>query len=126
MPSEHHQPTLESLHEKYRRRKIVARKYLARGIIFLMLYLENVSKYYGKNETVALDRVSFQIAPKEFVSIVGHSGAGKTTLLKMLIAEDKPTEGAIFYESQDIHKISRAKLPSFRRKIGTIFQDFKL
>src|SRR3989344_5705914 len=83
-----------------------------------MLYFENVSKYYGKNETVALDRVSFQIAPKEFVSIVGHSGAGKTTLLKMLIAEDKPTEGAIFYESQDIHKISRAKLPSFRRKIG--------
>ena len=91
-----------------------------------MIYFENVSKYYGKNETIALDSVSFQIAPKEFVSIVGHSGAGKTTLLKMLIAEDKPSEGSIFYESQDIHKISRSQLPSFRRKIGTIFQDFKL
>lgn len=91
-----------------------------------MIYFDNVSKYYGKNETVALDRISFQIAPEEFVSIVGHSGAGKTTLLKMLIAEDRPTEGTIFYESQDIHRIPKRKLPEFRRKIGTIFQDFKL
>ena len=75
---------------------------------------------------MALENVSFQVAPKEFVSIVGHSGAGKTTLLKMLIAEDTPTDGQVFFESLDVHKISRSKLPKYRRKIGTIFQDFKL
>ncbi len=91
-----------------------------------MIYFDNVSKLYNDGKSVALEGVSFQVAPKEFVSIVGHSGAGKTTLLKMLIAEDKPTEGQVFFESLDIHKIPRAKLPKYRRKIGTVFQDFKL
>jgi cell division transport system ATP-binding protein len=66
------------------------------------------------------------VAPKEFVSIVGHSGAGKTTLLKMIIAEDHPSHGQVFFESLDVHRIPRTKLPNYRRKIGTIFQDFKL
>lgn len=66
------------------------------------------------------------MAPKEFVSIVGHSGAGKTTLLKMIIAEDKPSHGQVFFESLDVHQIPRSKLPHYRRKIGTVFQDFKL
>jgi cell division transport system ATP-binding protein len=91
-----------------------------------MIYFDNVSKLYNDGKSVALEGVSFQVAPKEFVSIVGHSGAGKTTLLKMLIAEDRPTEGQVFFESLDIHKIPRAKLPKYRRKIGTVFQDFKL
>ncbi len=91
-----------------------------------MIYFDNVSKTYNGGSGVALEGVSFQVAPKEFVSIVGHSGAGKTTLLKMLIAEDKPTDGQVFFESLDIHKIPRSKLPKYRRKIGTIFQDFKL
>ncbi|MFT7507496.1 MAG: cell division transport system ATP-binding protein [Acidimicrobiales bacterium] len=91
-----------------------------------MIYFDNVSKTYNGGSGVALESVSFQVAPKEFVSIVGHSGAGKTTLLKMLIAEDRPTQGQVFFESLDIHKIPRSKLPKYRRKIGTIFQDFKL
>ncbi len=91
-----------------------------------MIYFDNVSKLYNDGKSVALEGVSFQVAPKEFVSIVGHSGAGKTTLLKMLIAEDRPTEGQVFFESLDIHKIPRSKLPKYRRKIGTVFQDFKL
>lgn len=91
-----------------------------------MIYFDNVSKLYNNGNSVALEGVSFQVAPKEFVSIVGHSGAGKTTLLKMLIAEDKPTQGQVFFESLDIHKIPRTKLPKYRRKIGTVFQDFKL
>ena len=91
-----------------------------------MIYFDNVSKAYGNEAGAALDGVSFQVAPKEFVSIVGHSGAGKTTLLKMLIAEDRPTSGQVFFESLDIHQIPRIKLPKFRRKIGTVFQDFKL
>lgn len=91
-----------------------------------MIYFDNVSKLYNNGNSAALEGVSFQVAPKEFVSIVGHSGAGKTTLLKMLIAEDTPTQGQVFFESLDIHKIPRSKLPKYRRKIGTVFQDFKL
>ncbi len=91
-----------------------------------MIYFDNVSKLYNGGNSTALESVSFQVAPKEFVSIVGHSGAGKTTLLKMLIAEDRPTDGQVFFESLDIHKIPRGKLPKYRRKIGTVFQDFKL
>lgn len=91
-----------------------------------MIYFDKVSKWYNGGESVALEEVTFQIAPHEFVSIVGHSGAGKSTLLKMLLAEDKPSEGNVFYESTDIHRIPRGRLPKFRRKMGTVFQDFKL
>ncbi len=91
-----------------------------------MIYFDNVSKHYNDGRASGLEEITFQVAPKEFVSIVGHSGAGKTTLLKMIIAEDKPSTGSVFYESLDIHRIPRSKLPSYRRKIGTIFQDFKL
>jgi cell division transport system ATP-binding protein len=91
-----------------------------------MIYFDNVSKLYNDGRSAALQEITFQVAPKEFVSIVGHSGAGKTTLLKMIIAEDMPTAGQVFFESLDIHKIPRTKLPHYRRKIGTVFQDFKL
>ncbi|MCA9363447.1 cell division ATP-binding protein FtsE [Candidatus Kaiserbacteria bacterium] len=91
-----------------------------------MIYFDNVSKLYSDGRSAALQEVTFQVAPKEFVSIVGHSGAGKTTLLKMIIAEDKPSHGSVFFESLDVHRIPRTKLPHYRRKIGTIFQDFKL
>lgn len=90
-----------------------------------MIYFEKVSKVYD-NSSVALRDVTFKVAPGEFLSIVGHSGAGKTTLIKMLIAEDKPTDGAVFFESLNVHTIPRGRLPHFRRKIGTVFQDFKL
>ena len=89
-----------------------------------MIYFDKVSKLYNDGRQAALEEVTFQIDPKEFVSIVGHSGAGKTTLLKMIIAEDKPTHGNVFFESLDIHRIPRSKLPHYRRKIGTVFQDF--
>lgn len=91
-----------------------------------MIYFDNVSKLYNDGRSAALQEVTFQVAPKEFVSIVGHSGAGKTTLLKMIIAEDRPTDGQVFFESLDVHQIPRTKLPHYRRKIGTVFQDFKL
>jgi cell division transport system ATP-binding protein len=90
-----------------------------------MIYFDNVSKVYG-DKSSALHEITFQVAPGEFVSIVGHSGAGKTTLLKMLIAEDKPTQGNVFFQSLNIHAIPRGSLPHYRRKIGTVFQDFKL
>lgn len=91
-----------------------------------MIYFDNVSKLYNDGRSAALQEITFQVAPREFVSIVGHSGAGKTTLLKMIIAEDAPTHGQVFFESLDIHRIPKTRLPNFRRKIGTVFQDFKL
>ncbi|MEK9167932.1 MAG: cell division ATP-binding protein FtsE [Patescibacteria group bacterium] len=90
-----------------------------------MIYFDKVSKKYSDN-TIALDDVSFSIAPGEFVSIVGHSGAGKTTLLKMLLAEERPSEGAVFFESTNVHEVPRAEVPALRRRIGTVFQDFRL
>lgn len=91
-----------------------------------MIYFDNVSKLYNEGTSTALADVTFQVAPNEFVSIVGHSGAGKSTLLKLLIAEDHPTHGRVYFESLDVHRIPRVHLPRFRRKIGTVFQDFKL
>ena len=69
-----------------------------------MIYFEKVSKIYNSDTVPALEDITLSIKPKEFVSIVGHSGAGKTTLLKMLIAEEKPTTGSIFFESANIHE----------------------
>ena len=90
-----------------------------------MIVFEKVTKVYS-DSTTALDDVTISIEPKEFVSIVGHSGAGKTTLIKMLLAEEKPTRGRVFYESLDIHKLTKHEINYFRRKIGTVFQDFRL
>lgn len=90
-----------------------------------MIYFDNVSKVYN-DKSVALDGVSFKVKDKEFVSIVGHSGAGKTTLLKMILGEEKPSKGKIYYESTDIHNLGAGKMIEYRRKIGTIFQDFRL
>lgn len=91
-----------------------------------MIYFDRVSKHYNDGRSYGLEDITFQIEPKEFVSIVGHSGAGKTTLLRMIIAEDKPSAGTVFYESVDVHRISKSRLPKYRRNIGTVFQDFKL
>jgi cell division transport system ATP-binding protein len=90
-----------------------------------MIYFDQVSKLYNDGRA-ALDNITISIAPKEFVSIVGHSGAGKTTLLKMLLAEESPSHGSIFFESSDIHGFRRTELNNFRRRIGIVFQDFRL
>ncbi len=90
-----------------------------------MIYFDKVSKIYS-DDSIGLDNVTFSIEPQEFVSIVGQSGAGKTTLLKMLLAEDKPSAGKVFIESTDIHSLRPRDINDFRRKIGVIFQDFRL
>jgi cell division transport system ATP-binding protein len=96
-----------------------------------MIVFQNVTKIYTPNppdsaSTVALERVSFKIKGKEFVSIVGKSGAGKTTLLKLLLAQESPTQGRVFFDGQDVHKIEPKDLPKLRQRIGAIFQDYKL
>ncbi len=90
-----------------------------------MIYFDKVSKIYA-NGSVALQDITLAIAPKEFVSFVGHSGAGKTTLIKMILAEERPSQGQVFLESADIHKLRRKDMNKLRRRIGTIFQDFRL
>jgi cell division transport system ATP-binding protein len=90
-----------------------------------MIYYDKVSKIYP-DKSIALDNVSFGIEPKEFVTIVGHSGAGKTTLMKLLIAEDYPTEGTVYLESTDVHGMNKKQKNKLRRRIGTVFQDYRL
>jgi len=90
-----------------------------------MISFENVTKFYN-NGPAALDDINITISPGEFVSIVGHSGAGKSTLLKMMLAEVLPSEGRVLFGSKDIAQMNDAHIKNLRRKIGTIFQDFKL
>ena len=90
-----------------------------------MIYFDKVSKIYPKN-SVSLEDITLTVNAGEFVSLVGHSGAGKTTLLKLILAEESPTEGTVHFQSTDIHKLSRSGVIKMRKRIGTVFQDFKL
>jgi cell division transport system ATP-binding protein len=90
-----------------------------------MIKFNNVSKVYA-DKSVALDGVSFGVKAGEFISVVGHSGAGKTTLIKMILAEERPSDGQIFFQSVDIHALKPKHMNQIRRRIGAIFQDFRL
>jgi len=90
-----------------------------------MIDFKNVSKIY-KERTKALDNVNFKIDKHEFVCLVGPSGAGKSTLIRLLICEEKPTSGRILIGGYDITRLKPKEIPYFRRKIGVVFQDFKL
>src|SRR3990167_3939111 len=91
-----------------------------------MIYFDKVTKIYYDGAPPAVVDITLGIDPGEFVSIVGHSGAVKTTLLKMLFAEISPTEGSVYFGSQEISALSQNELRELLRKIGTIFQDFRL
>ena len=90
-----------------------------------MIVFDRVSKVYPDSSVALLD-VTLSIEPKEFVSIVGPSGAGKTTLMKLFLAEEKPSEGAVYYDSINIHTLGKKEINEFRRKVGMVFQDFRL
>ncbi len=90
-----------------------------------MINFYKVSKIYSP-DIMAVKNVSFRIGEKEFISIVGKSGAGKTTLLKLLLRQEEVSKGRIFFEEQDISKIKNKDLPWLRKRIGTVFQDYKL
>jgi cell division transport system ATP-binding protein len=91
-----------------------------------MILLDRVTKTYTRHGDPALDRVNLHIEPKEFVIVVGQSGAGKSTLLKLLTREEKPTSGKIIVGGIDYDKLKDHDIPRLRRKIGVVFQDFKL
>ena len=93
-----------------------------------MIDFEHVYKTYETNndENVALEDINIHIEEGEFVFILGHSGAGKSTFLKLIQMEEKPTEGKVFINGQDLTKIRRRKVPYLRRQMGVVFQDFRL
>ncbi len=90
-----------------------------------MLTFQSVSKTY-KNQVCALDDVSFTIERGEFVYLVGPSGAGKSTILRLLTAEEKPTSGQIIIENQVVNRLRRSRVAALRRRLGVVFQDFRL
>lgn len=90
-----------------------------------MIELINVTKEYD-NGTLALENVNLQIENGEFVFLVGSSGAGKTTITKLLMREENVTAGEVFLNGEDITKITEKEIPYLRRKMGVVFQDFRL
>ena len=90
-----------------------------------MIEFQDITKIYAPSIT-ALEEVSFKIENGEFLVIAGRSGAGKTTLLKLILAEEAPTDGKILLCDQDICEVSRKELPYLRRRIGAIFQNYRL
>ena len=90
-----------------------------------MIILENVTKEYTSG-TPALNGIDLRIEKGEFVFVVGNSGSGKSTLIKLLLKELDATSGKIYVNKKYLNKITRKRLPSLRRDIGVVFQDFRL
>ncbi len=91
-----------------------------------MIQFEDVTKRYADTGDIALSHASFHMLPGEMAFLLGESGSGKTTLLRLLLRELMAEEGTILVNGQDISRITRGKLPAYRRKIGYVFQDFQL
>ncbi|NQU36105.1 MAG: ATP-binding cassette domain-containing protein, partial [Actinobacteria bacterium] len=91
-----------------------------------MIQFEHVSKRYNTEDLPALNEVDLTIDDGEFAFLVGPSGSGKSTFLRLLLREDKATDGRIIVNDKDIAKMRRWRVPQFRRKMGSVFQDFRL
>ncbi|HXI95055.1 MAG TPA: ATP-binding cassette domain-containing protein, partial [Candidatus Acidoferrum sp.] len=90
-----------------------------------MISFQHVWKTYPTG-TEALKDVNLVVPEGDFVFLVGPSGAGKSTLVRLLIREEKPSKGKIFVEGVELGRMKRRQLPKYRRKVGLVFQDFKL
>ena len=91
-----------------------------------MISLDNVSKIYAVGTRPALDTVSVEIDKGEFVFLIGPSGSGKSTVLRLLLREERPTVGVVHVDGRNLAKLPGRKVPELRRKIGCVFQDFRL
>ena len=91
-----------------------------------MIEFRNVSKVYDSNGTHALSNVNIKIEDGEFVFVVGSSGAGKSTFLKLIMHEEKPTEGEIIFNDYSSATLKKKQVPYYRREMGIVFQDFRL
>jgi len=90
-----------------------------------MIIFDNVTKQYFGSDP-ALANVTFTVEPGEFLSIVGHSGAGKTTVVKLILAEERPTDGSVFLDDIDVHNLRKSEINRLRRRLGVVFQDYRL
>lgn len=91
-----------------------------------MIEFRNVSKVYDSNDTHALNHVNIKIEDGEFVFVVGSSGAGKSTFLKLIMHEEKPTEGEVIFNEYSSATLKKRQVPYYRRTMGIVFQDFRL
>ena len=91
-----------------------------------MIRLDHVSKVYPNTVKPALNDVSVEIDKGEFVFLVGSSGSGKSTFLRLILKEENPTSGSVFVAGKDLARLSHWKVPTLRRQIGCVFQDFRL
>ncbi len=91
-----------------------------------MIKFENVSKYYGKQNSIGLKDISVHIRRGEFVFLVGQSGAGKSTFIKLILKEIEPSAGELYVNDTDVANLSKRNVPKYRRNIGMVFQDFRL
>lgn len=91
-----------------------------------MIEFRNVSKVYDSNGTHALSNVNIKIEDGEFVFVVGASGAGKSTFLKLIMHEEKPSDGEIIFNEYSSKTLKKKKVPYYRREMGIVFQDFRL
>ena len=91
-----------------------------------MIVFQGVSKKFNSGIITALEDVTFEMGPGEFVSLAGRSGAGNQPSSSFLIGEDKPTKGRVFFGQYEVNKLKDKELPAFRRHIGIVFQDFRL
>jgi cell division transport system ATP-binding protein len=91
-----------------------------------VIRFENVTKIYPTQSRPALADVSVDIEKGEFVFLVGQSGSGKSTFLRLVLKEEKATEGKVLVAGKDLGRLSSWKVPALRRQVGTVFQDFRL
>jgi cell division transport system ATP-binding protein len=91
-----------------------------------VIRFENVTKLYSGQDRPALDTVSLEIVKGEFVFLVGLSGSGKSTFLRLILREERPTQGVIHVAGKDLGQLPNHKIPDLRRQVGTVFQDFRL
>jgi cell division transport system ATP-binding protein len=91
-----------------------------------VIRFDNVTKVYASQQRPALEDVDVEIEKGEFVFLVGSSGSGKSTFLRLVLKEEKPTQGQVWVAGKDLGRLSNWKVPGLRRQIGTVFQDFRL
>lgn len=91
-----------------------------------MISIANVTKQYRGSARPALNNVSLEITKGDFVFLVGASGSGKSSLMRLMLREDVPTSGSVHVLGENLKRISSRRVPFFRRKLGVVFQDFRL
>jgi cell division transport system ATP-binding protein len=91
-----------------------------------VINFSHVTKHYPTQKRPALDDISLDVAKGEFAFLVGASGSGKSTFLRLVLREDRPTQGSVLVAGRDLGRLSNWKVPHLRRQIGAVFQDFRL